>query len=81
MRDPFGQVHKYVETLLQGRKPKRISVDDERDWKALQFAARLAGERAADTSGPSPEFVARLQARVVAEATGQKPAKASRRPA
>lgn len=78
MRDPFDKVHQYVEALLQGKKPKRAAVDDERDWRALQFAARLAGDRHAD-EGPSPAFVARLQTQLVAEATGQKPANSHRR--
>lgn len=79
MKDPFEQVHQYIETLLEGRRPRHFTVDDESDLDALQVAARLTAEREPAGEAPSPEFLARLQSRLVAPGAGDQSHNASRR--
>ncbi|GEM_PF-958118 len=64
MSDPFERMHLYVDALLNRKRPKRVTVDSEQDWMALQFAARLVGDAEGDAE-PSAAFVAALQAKVV----------------
>ena len=78
MSDPFERMHLYVDALLNRKRPKRVTVDNEQDWMALQFAARLAGEAASDPE-PSAAFVAALQTRVVVSASAPSAASPSRR--
>ncbi len=79
MKDPFEQVHQYIEALLEGRRPRRLTVDDKSDLDALQVAARLTAERDPATEAPSPEFLARLQSRLTAAGAGVQSHNASRR--
>jgi nitrite reductase/ring-hydroxylating ferredoxin subunit len=77
--DPFGQVHDYVEALLAGRRPKRFRVGRQEDWRALQFAAGLTGERDEAAAAPAPEFLARLQAQLAVETVSMAAPRATRR--
>ncbi len=66
MRDPFEQVHRFVDSLLLGKKPKRFRVGTREDLGALRMAAALSA--VGNTDEPSRLFVDQLRTRFAAAA-------------
>lgn len=72
MRDPFEQVHQFVDALLRVRRPRRFRVETAEDAGALRMAAALVAEGNPSGAEPDPTFVQRLRGRVAA-ASGRAP--------
>jgi cytochrome b6-f complex iron-sulfur subunit len=75
MRGPENRVHRFVDDILRGERPRRFKATKE-EAEAIRGALKLG---AADVSAglPDPDFVRRLEHRILAEA-GEAPAPSAR---
>ncbi len=68
MKDPFQQVHRFVDALQRGRRPPRFRLQTTEDAAALRMAAALAAEARPQGAEPDPAFIRRLRTWVAGEA-------------